>query len=130
MPAGPAPSDSSSSSVTFAPLGGVKAKVSAAGLAKSTWVKPASTTALPPVLGVSVNFSGTPFCASTETLIAPIVEPLCFGLMTSWYASRPAIRAVPPTVTEVVPSTAFRASVASSLGVTGGSCASSAPPLS
>ncbi len=72
----------SSASVTFAPLGGVKSKVEAAGLAKLTWVKPASTTAAPPLAGVSVNFSGRPVPASTATLIAPTVEPDCFGLIT------------------------------------------------
>ena len=56
---------SSSPSVTFAPLGGVKSKVEAAGLAKLTLVKPASTTAAPPLAGVSVNFSGMPVLAST-----------------------------------------------------------------
>ena len=43
--------------------------------------------------------------------------------MTSWYASRPATCAVPSTVTDVVSSTAFRASSASSLGVAGTSSA-------
>jgi hypothetical protein len=109
----------SSASVTFAPLGGVKSKADAAGRAKSTLVKPTSTTAAPPEAGVSVNFSGMPVFASTATLMAPTVEPDRFGSITSLYASRPATWAVPSTVTDVVSSAAFKASSANSFGVAG-----------
>ncbi len=111
------PVSSSSASVTLAPLGGVKANVDAAGLEKSTLVNPASTTALPPLAADRVNFSGTPVSASTAMRTEPMVEPDCFGLISSWYASRPATRAVPSTVTEVVSPAAASACSAKSFGV-------------
>ncbi|EYT84585.1 hypothetical protein CF54_00685 [Streptomyces sp. Tu 6176] len=72
------------SSVILAPLGGVKSKVEEAGRPKLTWVKPASTTAAPPLAGVRVNLSGSPVAESTAMLIAPTVVPeACRGLITS-----------------------------------------------
>ncbi len=73
----------SSASVTSAPLGGVNSKAEAAGRSKLTLVKPTSTTAAPPLAGVSVNFSGMPVSWSTAMLIAPTVVPDCLGSTTS-----------------------------------------------
>ncbi len=96
-------------------------KSEAAGFEKSTFVKPASTTGLPPSTEERVNFSGVPFAASTAIFTDSTVEPDCFGLITSWYASRPATFAVPSTVIDVVSPAAFRTSSASCLGVPGSS---------
>lgn len=66
-----------------------------------------------------MNFSGTPVLASTAIRTEPIVEPDCFGLIRSWYASRPATWDVPSTDTAVVGSTFFRNWSASAFGVVG-----------
>lgn len=83
VPKSPWPRPRSVSSVTLAPLGGVKSNVEASGRSKLTLVKPTSTTAEPPLDGVSVNFSGMPVSLSTAMLTAPTVDPDCLGSTTS-----------------------------------------------
>ncbi|CAM5618393.1 hypothetical protein SANTM175S_04663 [Streptomyces antimycoticus] len=74
--------------------------------------------ALPPLFGESVNFSGTPLSASTAIRTDPIVESLsALGLISRSYASRPATREVPSTVTSVVSSTEASTVLAISWGV-------------
>ncbi|MFD0564880.1 hypothetical protein ACFQ2M_24925 [Kitasatospora saccharophila] len=46
-----------------------------------------------------------------------MVEPACFGLTLSRYASCPATRSVPPTVTSVVAEDSARKRPATSCGV-------------
>lgn len=78
LPGVASPGASSFDSVILASFGGAKVPVDRR--AKSILEKPASTMALPPSDGATVNFSGVPVSASTAMRTALTVEPESLGV--------------------------------------------------
>lgn len=104
-------------SVTFAPLGGVKANRSADWSANSILLNASSSAgAVVPLLSTESR-SGIRVCESTATRISrSSVRSVGFGVRTSSYAGRSATVAVPSTATLLLSRTLASSSLAAVAG--------------